>query len=252
MENYIWFTVLVVPIGFALCFFLDALTLLARLGGYLTKKNASGSYVTQVILVGSRFAVVLLFPAAAILVDTGFNSKSMFLTFSMGALLGSFLLLGLYLLREQIALLFVKRIEIFLKQNNQTHHDKKLVVSGDRESICLEGKGEKLAEGEYWRSNKRLNFVIVLVTFINGAGLSLPMILSASVDAYQLTVSHIGPLINVFATLINILYVEAILTRQLESTNSDSVWSLIKTFLLWRSLAMFLVSITYFLAYLYN
>ena len=248
--DYIWFALLLVPTGFAFCFFLDALTLLARLGGYLAKKNASGSYVTQVILVGSRFAVVLLFPAAAILIDTGSSSKSMFLIFSIGALLGSSLLLGLYLLRKQIALFFVKQIEIFLNQDNQIHYDKKLTDYGVRDSIYLESEEEKIAEGGSWTSNKKLIFVIVLVTFINGIGLSLPMILSASSDAYQLTVSHICPLINVFATLINILYVEAILTRQLESTNSDSVWALIKTFLLWRSLALFVVSATYSFAYL--
>ena len=83
------------------------------------------------------------------------------------------------------------------------------------------------------------------VTMINGLGLSIPMILSTSSESYQTTISHLGPIINVFATLINIAYIEGKLTRALEKNDSITAMNIAEVLICSRAFSLMLLGIMY-------
>ena len=235
------FPIIFVPVGFAFCFFLDSLTLWARVGGFILSKNASGSYFTQIILLGSRFAVVILFPAAALLVDRGSSTEFMYKVFSYGAITGSVVLIILYTLRFKIVRLFTKLITIFLAGND------KLSSTGDTnssEKIETFLKNSKAAPNNSFLYSY-LIIAAIAVTMINGLGLSIPMILSTTSDSYQTTISHLGPIINVFATLINIAYIEAKLIRALEKNDSSTAMNISEVLIISRAFSLMLLGAIY-------
>jgi len=236
-----WLPILCVPLGFAFCFFLDSLTLCARMGGFILLKNAAGSYFTQIILIASRFAVVILFPAAALLVDRGSSTELMYKVFSYGAIIGSIILIVLYVLRFKIVIVFAKLIATFLAD------DTKLSESGVVDSVKRISRFKihtKVRLNSFFLY-PHLIIAAIVVTIINGLGLSLPMILSASSESYQTTISHMGPIINVFATLINITYIEAKLTRSLEKNDSNAAMNISEVLILSRVFSLILLGIVY-------
>jgi hypothetical protein len=233
--------ILFVPIGFAFCFFLDSLTLCARIGGFILSKNASGSYFTQIILVGSRFAVVILFPAAALLVDRGSSTEFMYKVFSYGAITGSLILIVLYTLRFKIVVVFAKLIGIFLADDDKSS---KSSVIDSVERIDRFIRNSRVSLNSFL-SYRYLIIAAMAVTMINGLGLSIPMILSTSSESYQTTISHLGPIINVFATLINIAYIEGKLTRALEKNDSITAMNIAEVLICSRAFSLMLLGIMY-------
>jgi hypothetical protein len=216
-----------VPIGFALCFFLDGLTLLARLAGHLINRNAAGSYATQAILVGSRFSVVLMFPAAGYLIDSGSSFLLVGFLFAVGALLAGTSVLALIIFEPKVTGLLKRQILKFLKLPS--------------ESAGAQDTSANASKGRVFRLS-RFDGLTFLVTFVNACGLSMPMILAASSTELQVTYSHIGPLINAFATLANIVFIEAILTRSLEGTDVSYTRELIARILFLRAFALLAMS----------
>lgn len=186
---------LVLIAGFSTAFFFDSLIAYARFTTGIVGKNAVGSYFMQLLLLGSRFSVVLLMPAAAAMIDTGISTKTLLIEYGIAGIFSvlSNLFLVTYKMKylEMISSLTGKFLGTVIEYDFTSARNKKVF-------------------------NKKIKYLMVVVSITNAIGLSFPMIMASRVTDWKLLVSHLGSLINVIATIITVVYIEGIFTKLLE------------------------------------
>lgn len=225
------FLSIAVIVGYAFSFLLDSLTLCARYGASVTRRNAVGGYFSQVILLGSRLSVVLLMPASAMLVDMHTDWHSMMILFGMSAFASSVMLLIIYVKRSSVVSYFSGLAEKF--------------ISGDGSGgvVLTDAKKKRWAETNIQQS---LFMLVFVVCFINSLGLSVPMIMAGFFVNWKTAISHTGSIVNAVSTIINTLYLEAVLARSFELHHDHSSTDhVISTFLLARAFSLLFTALLY-------
>jgi hypothetical protein len=217
--------------GFSIVFVIDILVLYTRYSTGLVHRNAVGSYFMQILLLISRFGVVLLMPAAAALVDLNINTSTLIFLYAFSAIIALL----------SIGLLLRYRLQYF---KFIVHRTSRLLRSVNIPNIEPRSKRIKF--------DPMLGYFILIVSFVNAVGLSAPMIIASHVSEWKLMVSHLGAIINSIATIINVVYLEGVFTKMLERHRRAAI-SYVDNFIKWKLISLIIFAFTYTLiAFLYQ
>lgn len=179
----IWF-------GLLLSIIIDNLIVLARYSASVLQSNAVGAYLSQVLMLLSRLSVVMFLPVSALLVDLGTKTSTFISLYSFTALSMFVFVFFIFIHRKRFYIFFMKKV-------------RDVVSSSDEKAINIH-----LYKFNFKDCKDVIFLSCFIVSSINIIGLTLPIIASSVYTGYSTSLSHLGGIINVFATLVNTFVLE--------------------------------------------